>query len=500
MKVCFSFQRSFAYISHHLAALLHARHPDWQFCGYGYLRSSFEFLKRQTELSYTALLLDEDIHERYKTETLDKEYLDRLEKEFGIPNLWPYLALDRMVMFNQLIREYPYDTPHYTHEEMLRILQVKTKAIIAFMEQEKPDVIFFPNIGSVSTYFLYQYAKKRGVRTFFVSTAATEDRFVISERYDCFTGVDTIFLENRRAGKKGRRYAEAIKLLKAFRDQPKTYNRAMTPMRQPVSRRQQLAFLTPAGLFASVRWFLHLLYIHLSTNYSKDYNYIHLTGYLIDRVKRKIRNLIGVSDLYDPFMPEKEEIAFFPLHHEPEISLLLLAPFATNQIELVRAAARSLPVTWKLYVKEHPYMVQYRPRSYYRQLKKIPNVKLIDPRFTAIDIIRHAKLIITASGSAIWEGLMLKKPGIAFGHQFYNILSMVKKVTDLEELPALVKSQIEQFSYDEKELLDYLAALLEEAVTIDLFYLWEHEGDEKKKREKLRPLAGLLEKKIVSND
>ncbi|TSC56502.1 MAG: hypothetical protein Greene041679_513 [Parcubacteria group bacterium Greene0416_79] len=365
MKVCFSFQRSFAYISHNLAILLQQENPGIECCGYAYLRSSFEFLKNQKEVSYTNLILDEDIHERFKTELLDPEYLKRIEREYGIPNLWPYIALDRVLMFNQLVREYPYNTPAYSHEEMLRIFQVKTKAVIAFMEKEKPDAIFFPNIGGISMYFMYQYAKKHGIKTLLVTTASTKGRFVISETYDSFTGVDALFKKRLHSGTSYASYAAARNMLAEFRAQPDTYNKEMTPKRQPVTKRQQLRFLRPARFLASVGWFMHLLRVHFFTRYPKDYSYIHPIGYLIDRVRRKVRNLIGVEDLYDPFTPKNENFAFFPLHYEPEVSLLLLAPFATNQIELVRAAAKSLPVMWKLYVKEHPLMVQYRPRSYY---------------------------------------------------------------------------------------------------------------------------------------
>ena len=54
---------------------------------------------------------------------LDIEYLHFLEKEYGIPNLWPYLHIDRVVMHGQLIREYPHDQPLLSHEEMMRLLR-----------------------------------------------------------------------------------------------------------------------------------------------------------------------------------------------------------------------------------------------------------------------------------------------------------------------------------------------------------------------------------------
>src|SRR3989344_9579363 len=81
MKICLCLQRRFAYIGHSLAALVQEEHPDTAFCAYVYTRPSFDFLEAQQEVPYTALLLDEDIHEEYKRESLDPEYLAWLEKE-----------------------------------------------------------------------------------------------------------------------------------------------------------------------------------------------------------------------------------------------------------------------------------------------------------------------------------------------------------------------------------------------------------------------------------
>ena len=42
-------------------------------------------------------------------------------------------------------------------------------------------------------------------------------------------------------------------------------------------------------------------------------------------------------------------------------------------------------------------------------------------------LIQNARLIVTVTGSAAWEGVLLKKPAIVFGNRFYNTLSMIKK-------------------------------------------------------------------------
>src|SRR3989338_6917129 len=131
MKICFFLQRRFAYLGHNLAIILKEKYGVSDFCGYVNLRSSFNFLSSQKDIKYSNLLLDEDIQKKYKEETLDLNYLQWLEKEYGTPNLWPYIAVDRIIMSNQLLREYPYDKPPYTHEEMLRLLQVMSKSILS---------------------------------------------------------------------------------------------------------------------------------------------------------------------------------------------------------------------------------------------------------------------------------------------------------------------------------------------------------------------------------
>ena len=495
MKICLLLQRRFAFVGHNLAVLLKEKYGVKEFCGYVYWRPSYDFLQTQQDLHYSALLLDEDIHANYKKEQIDMDYLRHLEQELCLPYLWDYIALDRVLMFSQLLREYPYNTPLYTYEEMLRIFQVKARAILAFWEREKPDALILPNVGGIGAMLLYQLAKKQGVKILHIMPSSMKDRFVVSETYDSFSGTEEIFKKTFSSGERTAYYQPAKKILQAFRAKPVAYNSDLTPERQPVNRWRQLRFLHPKNFLRSLLWFGHLLRTHFTSQERFDYSYIHPWHYLIDHLKRKARNLRGVSDLYDPFYASVP-YAFFGLHYEPEVSLLLQAPFITDQIYAVRQLARSLPVGYLLYVKDHPLMVPFRPRSYYQELKKIPNVRLLNPTLSSFDIIKHTRLVSTITGSIIWEGLLLGKPAIAFGHQFYNALSMVKYVREMETLPYLVKEQLENFSYNEEELLHYLAAILADSAVLRFFYLWEQETDEENKKAGLRPLAELMAKKL----
>ena len=65
----------------------------------------------------------------------------------------------------------------------------------------------------------------------------------------------------------------------------------------------------------------------------------------------------------------KKPFIFFPLHLEQEMSLLIQAPFYTNQLEIIKNLVKSLPIGYELYVKEHPlmYVRSWRKISIYKE-------------------------------------------------------------------------------------------------------------------------------------
>jgi len=425
-------------------------------------------------------------------------YLKKLESEYGIPNLWPYLAVDRVLMSNQLVREYPYNKPPYTYEEMLKILQVQAKAVTNFLEKEKPDFIFFTQaIGGVGSLLLYNIAKKKGIPILCATINTLPKTVVLSDNYAYLDGVEKKFAEliqKPELIKKHINYQKAKTFLSDFQDKPRPYSEIHDRNNYRFDQLKQLDFLLPKKILISIKWFLHLIYEYFVSKIRYDYTYTNPIYYLADRIKRKVRGLKRIK--YEKINPD-EPYAFFPLQLEPEVSLLLLASWATDQRHIIKQIAKSLPVGYKLYVKEHPQMVSYRPMSYYEELKKIPNIILIDPRINSFEVIKHAKLITTITGTVGWEAILLKKPVITFGDIFYNKIPGVKNCRTMEQLPWLVKEQIENFNYNEETLVAYICAVLDDAAqNIDLLQLWERETDEEKKRQNLQPLVDLLAKKM----
>src|SRR3989344_4369291 len=220
MKGCFLLQRRWAFMGHNLALILREKYGLDQFCGYVFLRSSYNFLVSQSEINYSSLILEEDLHKKIRDEKIDLQYLNQLEKEYGLPTLWPYITLDRIVISNQLAREYPYNKPKYNHEEILKLVQVTAKTVISFLDKEKPDYMVISAMGTISGLLLYEIAKKRGIKILNITANCLPFKCVLSERFEYLTWVEEIFKKNNEhlsLVEKNPNYKESARFLEGFR-------------------------------------------------------------------------------------------------------------------------------------------------------------------------------------------------------------------------------------------------------------------------------------------
>lgn len=497
MKACLIFQRRFTPVAHKIAKELKRKYGIKEFCGYVYLRTGYDFLKKQKDINYSALILDEEIQKQYKNTKIDWGYLNKIEKEYGIPYLWPFLSVDRIIRYGMGIREYPYDTPPYSHEEMAVMLQLTAKTIIDFLDAEKPDFIFLPTVSAMGNFLIYHIAKKKGIKVLVGAETRIGQGYILSQDYKNFSYAEELFKKQyqKTDATEPKQITEAKKYISEFRNKPEPYLYVMGSLKNS-GRWQNIArIFNPLRIFLSIKWLGTLFVRNMFVKKQKDYTDESILAFTIDRVKRKIRTLWGFNNFWEKY-DEKENFAYYALHFEPELAILALAPYWTDQLNLIKQISQSLPISFKLYVKEHPAMIGFRPRQYYKELKKIPNVKLIHPNFDSYRIIKDSKIVYTITGTAGWEALMFKKPVITFGDVFYNALSMSKKCLEVAQLPYMTKQMLENFKYDEIELEYFISALMEESAEVKLHEIWEKGIEPKAEVEKISLFCDLLADKL----
>ena len=139
---------------------------------------------------------------------------------------------------------------------------------------------------------------------------------------------------------------------------------------------------------------------------------------------------------FDSFDPEAQ-FYFYPLHLEPEAVVLYHSHgIYTNQVKLIQNIAAQLPPGVLLYVKDHPHDQGYRSADDYLALKAVPNIRLLPSSLSGKQVTAHSLGVITLTGTAGFEALLLGKPVFAFGKSFYAMapgVTYLRNIRDLRE-------------------------------------------------------------------
>ena len=194
----------------------------------------------------------------------------------------------------------------------------------------------------------------------------------------------------------------------------------------------------------------------------------HYTNFKIFRYRKQIPDLKQffwplankVLDITGTFsMPvNREKYVYYPLHVDPEVSTSFFGKWYVNQLALIENIARSVPCDYKLYVKEHPYNYSSRPFYFRKEIKRFSNVRLISPHANGFELIKNSSLVLTITGTAGWEAILLERPVLVLGEVHYNIFRGAAKINNIKELPAMIKKMV-GLEIDELETLRFITAI-----------------------------------------
>jgi hypothetical protein len=422
------------------------------FAGIAISRRYYEFLRNQSEVDYDPLILWQEKFVACKDMKINYDYLSHLEETYGLPTLWPYVYADRDLV--------TYNATFYSHEDLLKLLQGHFKFTVELLEETRPDFIVMPLVDNMEMLVLHEVARHSGIPTLIVTSARVRDRVTISRgTFEGFEKVHAIYEKLLEGNYHSGYQTDAVNFVKEFRTREQDYGDYVYA-RYLHQRKLSSMFQSPGRL---TRRALRYWY-NYHFGFDK-YDYMHrdrpLSRMALDELKMRFRSwLININKVFE-LPTDGERYVFYPLHYEPEMSTMVLAPFYVNQTALIENMAKSLPVGYKLYVKEHPLMIGARPVSYYRSLSKIPDVRLIDPSASPYELIKNARLVIVITGTVGWEALLLEKPVITLGRVFYNRLEAVGKARSANSLPELINEMLREYKHNEEQLITYVAAILE---------------------------------------
>ncbi len=418
------------------------------------------------------------LHDQYdKNIQPDIEYLKKFEKKYHI-DLWKLAINERMFYnFNDF---YKFET-----NEILSIVEKICKFYEQIFLEVKPD-FFITKLTAFHHLELFrQMCIYHGTKVLMLSNPKISNQNIISEddtKIDYIDNLDNVECEEK----------SFIEL----RNSIKSLNLGLPMQKQTLGYWEKHS---SNSLLSSLRPFLHYI-VSSNTNIKTHYNYYGRTKLRVIRnaikliLKKKYRenfmkrNLTSNPDLNSQYV-------YFALGIILERHILIGAPYFTNQIELIRHIAKSLPVGYRLLVKEHPAQRsrEWRKISDYQEIMDIPNVTLIHPTFSEFDLLKNSSLVISTAGTTSFESAFVGKPSIVFADVIYSYLASVKKVNSMNELSEIIKNSLE-IKPDSKDLSKYMKVLSKNIIN---FNFWEFLSDF---NERFTYNGGFVDVKIDENE
>ena len=437
-----------AYSYFHLGVISElSKLENYDFIGIITRKQDMEFFEKQEFVKFKKLLYYPNCY--IKKSNFDINNLKKIEDKFGL-NIWLNIFSDRS------FSKFWTDFHKFTREEILIIIENSLLFFIDILEKEKPKMILMQTPGeNVSGVLLYELAKKMDIQTFMINDIHYKNHIYVSNN------------------NKSNEISNEIKKIKNnFEGSVETYDKEFIHNNSN-DNVKIISGYDPhiKSLSQKIKHYMK----RLSNNLEPIYLNVGKTK--IRLIQNRLHNSFEVKkrqkflDNYTEKTLENEKFLYFPLQSEPEASILMNTPFYTNQINLVETIAKSIPINYVLYVKEHPFQKHKLWRSIddYKKIKNIPNVRFLHPSVNAQEVLEKSQGVITISGATGFEALFYHKPIIMFGDEYYDKLSMVIKIETFDELSYKIQNALTNFKFNEKELSMFVKILKEFALPVQYY-------------------------------
>jgi hypothetical protein len=381
---------------------------------------------------------------------VDTQFLEEFEKKYDL-NLWSLIYTDRNLYgFNEY-----YD---FDYDEILNIAEKSIRFYESILDEVEPQFVWIHIPDFFHIELFYEICRKRKIKILTLSESRLPNRYIISEKTDIFDELQSMLKENN------------ITNFKTFKELRNLTNNGY----QTISPKKHKIMLSDK---TKIKGFIHYLFSVDNKEFRRYYaNFgktrIKIFYYESLKVfKGKLRKYFIDKNL-------KKEVnldlkyAYFPLHVTPERSTLSAASYYANQFEVITHIAKSLPINFRLYVREHPIQSinNWREISFYKKIAKMPNVEIIHPSFSNEKLLKESSLIITITGSNGFTAAFYEKPSIVFTDVLYSSLSSVFRVNNLEKLPEIINSAINT-KVSNVELNNFVDKIIVNSFEFDFFNL-----------------------------
>jgi len=467
MKIYFGFNlQTHTLLCHEVAKNILAAEPDSRFAGVMSVKGGAheKWIKKQKEVVYDQLDSTDEIEKRALETPVSPERIAEWERRLKCP-LMDLILADRdighrAVTDGRLIRTdlMAYDSLENLQQLVCTFLDTYEDRLKNF----KPDLIFIVCIAALPTLALARICEWMDIPFIVLRSARIGNRFVLShnDATERFYAIETAF---EKACQEGGPLPDLPDEFQAYLDSYKTDNPEApvwaTTCNQAIEKLQKMNIFKFYGDLL-LRFFLACKR-KLFPRRNRDLRWKLPFSIFAFHVRQKIAVRRFRPERFDE-PRDGERYIYFPLHLSPEASTMVLAPAFVDQLAVIDRLAASIPLSHRLYVKEHPAMIGRRPKGYYERIRRHANVRLINPLSDSMALTRRADLIASITGTAAWEAILMGRSVLMFGESFFSHLGFCHRVENIAELGRQIKEIVfhgKKTAHGTDDLVRYMQCL-----------------------------------------
>jgi len=456
MRVYFHFNQSKqAYICHNMALYWQKRHGWKDFGGLIIIKEGDHdsYLYNQKEINYRRFDIVDEIEKKAINYQFEEDEVDQWERRLDMP-LWNLAIADRYIghwfvrsgnLVNTDISE------QANHELIQRYVCYYLNYFEKSLTEFRPDFVFFPAMASMHSLSLLKMCELLKIPYYIYRLTRIKDRGFISPNsiYERSLAIEEGFNNFDLKKVNGVQLPEDVQsYLDSFtgeHPQRPTWHGRVAKSIRSVREKSLLNFYRDIA----VGFISACLRVIRNRDQSKRHvRYKHQFSNFLYNTRINLARRYFNENRFDKVDIGSEKYVFYPLHMDPEATTMILAPHLTDQRVVVDQLSVNIPLSHKLYVKEHHSMLGRRPKGFYQLLKKNPNIKLLSPFEDTFALIRNASLVTVITGTVGWESILMGKPVLVLGRCFFSNLRLVENCYDLsrlsQKMKQLVYSKIDQ--------------------------------------------------------
>jgi hypothetical protein len=437
-KILYWLDRNF--ITFAIANKLQKKIPSESYAIIDDVEDQKSFFSHQSQVKFNKIWHFTDFVEVANTKP-DLDLLCNFEAKYDI-DFWITAYMERL--FYSKINLYH----NFSKSQILFLFQQECSFFEKILDEIKPDYLIISTITQHHMFLLYQICKSKGIQVLTMEPIHLGGKWVITSTIDRHIDLNE-YEDFIPTSKKS--FSELQNFLKEYKPLVQGHKNITRHQTSKIAKVQAVSnFILKSNSEEK----------HFAI-FGKTTSSVLSKGTARIQQSKKNKRKKFIDNNFIKIIDFNEKIIYYPLTYEPEKSILLGSPFYTNQIAIISNIAKSIPIDFTLYVKEHPGMDEqgWREISYYEQILELPNVKLIHPSVSNEELVKNCLLAMTIRGTVGLESALFEKPAINFNfNSGYSELPSVQTVTDFEELPKAIKSSLTRKVnlYDVNKYLDYM--------------------------------------------